>query len=58
MFEGVLTTLGFEAEELKQIYGVTLHLSQLKGKREIINQLNRCKKIEYCVERLTELHRN
>lgn len=51
-------TLGIEAERLEQIYGVTLHLQQLKRKREIINQLNRCKKIEYCVERLTELHGN
>lgn len=51
-------TLVIEAVRLKQIYGVPLHLQQLKGKREIINQLSPCKKIEHCVERLTELQRN
>lgn len=46
-------TLSIEVERVKQMYGVTMHL---KYRREIINQLNSCKEIENCGERVTKLH--
>jgi len=37
------------------MYGVTVHL---KYRREIINQMNSCKEIENCGERVAKLHRD